>query len=871
MTQLKVLVVLINNELFVGKNHARNGEWIDITIKMIGLKDSTLTANFNTRSILFPKSQAVNECLQLTKVPTDHESSKESGSELQTPLPSLKIFKELLQALSQNYKAQPYQYAFPSKQILKSKAKPYPPFTHCGFNNHRPDDCRNYPECEICKSYSCQIWSTRMVENQNDVKVKQIRTDSMTEFRNSELESFCDEKGISYNFSYLYTPKQIGVAKRKNGTLIEAARTIKFDAKADDGYFLGYSFVSKAVMVYNTRRQQIKKTYHVTFDESIEAIRKGMLTRSMTAKLTAASASECLFVDFLFEMEPKKVFEALKHPERVDVMQEELNQFHRNKVWTLVPLYDGKIAIGSKWMFMNKKDEHGSVTKNKEILVAQGYSLEEGIDYNKTFASVAKIKAIKIFLAFDPKPPTDNSEARPLMEFIIKFTVMNDKKPLTLDFKTFWTKVDIGIPPLDEGTHKSKPLLEGKPTNLKNSEGNKQPDNMGLPSIVPDEGISKTKPLLEGENIKDKDSERFKPLTNMESSTLPVTDKLLEESDDDMFEAGEEMDKDIQEHETEETHTHQSTKEPHLQKHQSPPHPKEQPESSRAKQTNASDSESSLYFEKISSHMTTICQLLKGNWRILENLKEVRDAIKEDHALNKKVIKAVEAYTKNSTTLTKLITLVKNFNFPGLKTNVTHTATKETPSYTEGEKDDMVTEEAVEKEPTKEHEPTPELEMIGSSSRIQFTDIILEILIPQHISRVINITLREQPESPPPAPNANRGKGKSLMMLSLHQSLSKPWKRPLRHELIPRFLQVQRVVKSLERFRMLKLRFITENTLRRSRGRKRKHQELELETRIPSLECNRSLPEGIFLINNMVIEQPEHGMFFIDVFGDEAF
>ncbi|GKE87194.1 retrovirus-related pol polyprotein from transposon TNT 1-94 [Tanacetum coccineum] len=66
----------------------------------------------------------------------------------------------------------------------------------------------------------------RMVENQNDVKVKQIRTDNGIEFRNHELESFCDEKGISQNFSSPYRPEQNGVAKRKNITLIKAARTI---------------------------------------------------------------------------------------------------------------------------------------------------------------------------------------------------------------------------------------------------------------------------------------------------------------------------------------------------------------------------------------------------------------------------------------------------------------------------------------------------------------------------------------------------------------------------------------------------------------------------------------------------------------------
>ncbi|GKF39952.1 hypothetical protein Tco_0120013, partial [Tanacetum coccineum] len=54
---------------------------------------------------------------------------------------------------SENYKARPYQYASPSKQILKAKAKPFPLYTHYGFNDHRPDDYRNYPECGICGSY----------------------------------------------------------------------------------------------------------------------------------------------------------------------------------------------------------------------------------------------------------------------------------------------------------------------------------------------------------------------------------------------------------------------------------------------------------------------------------------------------------------------------------------------------------------------------------------------------------------------------------------------------------------------------------------------------------------------------------------------
>ncbi|GKC79854.1 retrovirus-related pol polyprotein from transposon TNT 1-94, partial [Tanacetum coccineum] len=90
-----------------------------------------------------------------------------------------------------------------------------------------------------------------------------------------------------------------------------------------------------------------------------------MLTRAMAKELSAASAHEYLFVDFLSEEEPKKVSEALKHSGWVDVMQEELNQFGRNKVWILVPVPYGKTIIGFKWVFRNKKDETSIVIKKQ--------------------------------------------------------------------------------------------------------------------------------------------------------------------------------------------------------------------------------------------------------------------------------------------------------------------------------------------------------------------------------------------------------------------------------------------------------------------------------------------------------------------------
>ncbi|GJY42155.1 putative ribonuclease H-like domain-containing protein [Tanacetum coccineum] len=108
----------------------------------------------------------------------------------------------------------------------------------------------------------------------------------------------------------------------------------------------------------------------------------------------------CMFACFLSQEEPKKVIHALKDPSWIEAMQEELLQFKLQEVWTLVELPNGKRAIGTKWVFRNKKDERGIVIKNKARLVAQGYTQEEGIDYDEVFAPVARIEAIRLFLAY---------------------------------------------------------------------------------------------------------------------------------------------------------------------------------------------------------------------------------------------------------------------------------------------------------------------------------------------------------------------------------------------------------------------------------------------------------------------------------------
>nr|GEZ81523.1 ribonuclease H-like domain-containing protein [Tanacetum cinerariifolium] len=108
----------------------------------------------------------------------------------------------------------------------------------------------------------------------------------------------------------------------------------------------------------------------------------------------------CLFAYFLSQLEPSSVAKAFEDPDWVAAMQVEMQRFYNQQVWKLVPLPDGKIAIGTKWILKNKRDARGIVVRNKARLVAQGHRKEEGIDYDEVFTSVARIEAIRLFLAF---------------------------------------------------------------------------------------------------------------------------------------------------------------------------------------------------------------------------------------------------------------------------------------------------------------------------------------------------------------------------------------------------------------------------------------------------------------------------------------
>jgi transposase InsO family protein len=395
----------------------------------------------------------------------------------------------------------------------------------------------------------------KRVHNEFEIKIKKIRSDNGSEFKNTRIGDLCDDFGIGHQFSAKYNPPSNGVVERKNRTLLDMARTMlneynvshkfwdeainmacysinrlychpllektpyellhgrkpnisffrvfgckcyilkkgtrlgKFDSRCDEGFLLGYSTTSKAYRVWNNASGLVEEVHDVQFDETngsqdeedniddvsgpqlVEAmknmdigdirarqvidvddkdqvltspikqssgslmqdhhtsspqddksndqpsssnqnevlqpthiarnhpldkiigdIRSGVQTRSM--------AMICEHASFVSMKEPKKIDEALKDADWIMAMQDELNNFTRNDVWELVERPQDHNVIGTKWIFKNKQDQDGIVVRNKARLVAQGYTQIEGLDFEETYAPVARLEAIRILLAY---------------------------------------------------------------------------------------------------------------------------------------------------------------------------------------------------------------------------------------------------------------------------------------------------------------------------------------------------------------------------------------------------------------------------------------------------------------------------------------
>nr|GEY38056.1 integrase, catalytic region, zinc finger, CCHC-type, peptidase aspartic, catalytic [Tanacetum cinerariifolium] len=127
----------------------------------------------------------------------------------------------------------------------------------------------------------------------------------------------------------------------------------------------------------------------------------GQLSRPVSTRLQLhEQALFCYYDAFLTSVEPKTYKEALTQSCWIEAMLEELNEFKRLEVWELVPRPDQVMVITLKWIYKVKLDELGDILKNKACLVARGYRQEDGIDFEESFAPVARLEAIQIFLAY---------------------------------------------------------------------------------------------------------------------------------------------------------------------------------------------------------------------------------------------------------------------------------------------------------------------------------------------------------------------------------------------------------------------------------------------------------------------------------------
>ncbi|GJR30329.1 retrovirus-related pol polyprotein from transposon TNT 1-94 [Tanacetum coccineum] len=107
----------------------------------------------------------------------------------------------------------------------------------------------------------------------------------------------------------------------------------------------------------------------------------------------------CMFTLTVSIVKPKNIKDAMADSAWIKAMQEELHQFDRLKVWELVDKPFGKMIIMLKWLWKNKKDEDQTVIRNKARLVAKGYAQEEGIDFEESFAPIARLEVVRIFVA----------------------------------------------------------------------------------------------------------------------------------------------------------------------------------------------------------------------------------------------------------------------------------------------------------------------------------------------------------------------------------------------------------------------------------------------------------------------------------------
>ncbi|GJU06093.1 retrovirus-related pol polyprotein from transposon TNT 1-94 [Tanacetum coccineum] len=146
---------------------------------------------------------------------------------------------------------------------------------------------------------------------------------------------------------------------------------------------------------------QVQPLTHIwTKDHPLDQVIGDPSKPVMTRQRLHTDSEVCMYALTVSTIKPKNIKEAMADHSWIESMQDELNQFKRLQVWELVPRPEGKNIIALKWLWKNKCDAKNIVVRNKTRLVAKGYKQEEGIDFEESFAPVARLEAVRMFIAY---------------------------------------------------------------------------------------------------------------------------------------------------------------------------------------------------------------------------------------------------------------------------------------------------------------------------------------------------------------------------------------------------------------------------------------------------------------------------------------
>ncbi|GKC61234.1 hypothetical protein Tco_1088832, partial [Tanacetum coccineum] len=587
---------------------------------------------------------------------------------------------------------------------------------------------------------------------------------------------------------------------------------------------------------------------------------------------------------------------------------------------------------------------------------------------------------------FDPFPSTDEPKKYPLREFLIKFLVLNGQRQLTLDFKTFCATTGLDY---NNGKYVAHPTLEVVKKELEKIAINpssrrelllyllekqftlsirhlapvSSQDCVDIGEIIYSDLVTK---LLNKSRLKYVSYPRFI------SCALKV---LLDKHEEEVLVAGDDIDEDIQaDDEVRTPSPKQDQPEPSHEGVQSPLRITEkQWEQHEEATVSYADIKASIdqYYDENIPHRdqtdklmeacmssldrssTTISDLYKGLDFITQLLMDINNVVKDDPGVNQKINEATETFVRISSNITKVLSLVKGFNFSTLlstmkdlqahalkqeeasaawtksstnmalnlrsrmtaafkgqpsstpsssvtltlalthipanvkEENATNTATEEPTSHTKGETGDTAMEiqynQFIPLKIDKGKGITTESDEDPSKRLVPASTIIRPDPDEPDKEEKMKKDVEEAKLLAMSRPELNRRRAEEYMWTMTNRIKPEPITdvriNPNTKPIVAfvfrnndkRNFDVHQPFKFSD-FGIIELdELVPEQASSQTSGRKRKHMELEPEVKVPGLEYNRSLPEGVPFVNHIVIEEPEYRNFFIDVFGDQAF